>query len=31
MELCEMDKKVKNINDAHVYKNKYYTYLDINK
>ena len=21
---CEMDKKVKNINDAHIYKNKYY-------
>ena len=25
IERCEMDKKVKNINDAHVYKNKYYT------
>ena len=24
-------KKVKNINEPHVYKNKYYTYLDMNK
>ena len=25
IERCEMEKKVKNINDPHVYKNKYYT------
>ena len=25
VEQGEMDKKVKNINDAHLYKNKYYT------